>query len=354
MIKKDSYTLEHIKKIKGNRKIDTTILERNIYALGLLEALVTVGMPLIFKGGTCLTILLDSPKRLSTDIDVIVAPGTNVDYYIEKASKIFPFKSYKEQTRYGRNNIEKRHYKFVYDSPAFEREFYILLDILFEENHYTKLVEMPIKNHLINTEEPYVTVTMPSIDCIMGDKLTAFAPHTTGIPYGIDKELEIIKQMYDVACLFDVATDYDDVYNSYMNTVKTEILYRNNNCTYIDTLLDTIEASACVASRGQIGEDYPLLLAGIKKINNHIFDETFSAELAIEKACKVMYLATCILTNEKMMKIVDYDIYHDANISKSKYKKLSKIRNYEPLGFAYVVESIKLLDKYYDDNDWLH
>ena len=43
---------------------------------------------------------------------------------------------------------------------------------------------------------------------------------------------------------------------------------------------------------------------------------------------------------------VDYGKYHDAYISKSKYKKLSKIRNYEPSGFAYVVESIKLLDKF--------
>ena len=47
---------------------------------------------------------------------------------------------------------------------------------------------------------------------------------------------------------------------------------------------------------------------------------------------------------------VDYDKYHDANISKSKYKKLSKIRNYEPLGFAYIVESIKLLNKYYGND----
>mgnify|MGYP004560954307 CR=1 FL=1 len=221
--------------------------------------------------------------------------------------------------------MQKGSYKFVYNSTTFKREFYILLDNLFEDNHYTKLIEMPIKDALINTEEPYVMVTAPSIDCVMGDKLTAFAPHTTGIPFGIDKELENIKQMYDVACLFDVAVDYEDVYKSYMNTVKTEILYRNNDCTYIDTLLDTIEASACIASRGQIGEDYPLLLAGIKKINNHIFDETFSAELAIVKACKVMYLATCILTNEKMIKIVNYDVYHDANISKSKYKNLVRL-----------------------------
>ena len=47
---------------------------------------------------------------------------------------------------------------------------------------------------------------------------------------------------------------------------------------------------------------------------------------------------------------VDYDKYHDANISKSMYKKLSKIRNYEPLGFAYIVESIKLLDKFYGND----
>lgn len=47
---------------------------------------------------------------------------------------------------------------------------------------------------------------------------------------------------------------------------------------------------------------------------------------------------------------VDYDKYHDAYISKSKYKKLSKIRNYKPSGFAYVVESNKLLDKYYGND----
>ena len=29
---------------------------------------------------------------------------------------------------------------------------------------------------------------------------------------------------------------------------------------------------------------------------------------------------------------VDYNKYHDANISNSKYRKLSKIRNYEPSG----------------------
>lgn len=45
--------------------------------------------------------------RLSTDIDIIVEPGTEVDVYLEKAAKIFPFKAYEEQIRKGKNNIEK-------------------------------------------------------------------------------------------------------------------------------------------------------------------------------------------------------------------------------------------------------
>jgi hypothetical protein len=312
--------------------------------LGLLEALATVGMPFVFKGGTSLNLLLDTPKRLSTDIDIIVTPGTDVDAFIKEASKIFPFKSATQQIRYGRDNIEKRHYQFIYDSPAFGREFYILLDILFEKNNYAKLIQKPINNALIVTEPPYNMVTMPPVDCIMGDKLTAFAPHTTGIPFGVDKELEIIKQMYDVSCLFDVFENFDDVYISYINTVKAEIAYRGGRMTEEDALWDTIEASACIAGRGQVGNDYDMLLSGIKKLSTHIFDESFNAELAVQRACKVMYTAACILQKQEMKRIDNPDEYHEMNISKTRYKKLSKLRNFDALSFAYVVETLKLID----------
>lgn len=63
-------------------------------------------------------LLLDKPRRLSTDIDIIVEPGTDVEQYISEAGKIFPFKSQSEDVRKGRNNIEKRHYEFTYDSPV--------------------------------------------------------------------------------------------------------------------------------------------------------------------------------------------------------------------------------------------
>lgn len=76
MLTKENFTLEYVMELKKNRIVDSFILERSIYAFGLLEALCRVNMPFIFKGGTSLMLLLDQPRRLSTDIDIIVAPET--------------------------------------------------------------------------------------------------------------------------------------------------------------------------------------------------------------------------------------------------------------------------------------
>lgn len=99
MIKRATYELWHIREIADAKRCDPILLERSIYAFGLLESLVRVEMPFIFKGGTSLMVLLEHPRRLSTDIDIIVRPGTDIDHYIELASDIFPFKRQDEQIR---------------------------------------------------------------------------------------------------------------------------------------------------------------------------------------------------------------------------------------------------------------
>ena len=127
----------------------------------MLEAITKVKLPFIFKGGTCLLLLLDKPMRLSTDIDIIVDPLLNIEDYIQKIANIFPFKSFAEQERKGKKNIEKRHFKFVYESPITKKEIYILLDILFEENNYKSLVEKEIGGELLITEGKNFTVKVP-------------------------------------------------------------------------------------------------------------------------------------------------------------------------------------------------
>ena len=126
MIDKQIYELDYIRKLQRKYSADPGLIERALYAFGLLEAIKSVGMPFCFKGGTCLMLILDNPARLSTDIDILVEPGTDVDGYIERASKIFPFINKQEDVRKGKNGVEKRHFKFTYFSPARNTEFYAI------------------------------------------------------------------------------------------------------------------------------------------------------------------------------------------------------------------------------------
>ena len=176
MISRENYSIEHIMKLRESSKRDPALIERVLFAFGLLEALKRVELPFVFKGGTSLLLLLDEPMRLSTDIDIIVEPGTEVDIYLEKAAKIFPFKNYEEQIRKGKNDIEKRHFKFQFDSPRANEPVEIILDILFESCKYAKTIEKNIDCKLLITEPEYLRVRVPDVNSILADKLTAFAP----------------------------------------------------------------------------------------------------------------------------------------------------------------------------------
>ena len=73
MLARENYSAEHITGLRTRTGADPSILERTVFAFGLLEAIRSVGMPFIFKGGTSLMLMLENPRRLSTDIDIIVS-----------------------------------------------------------------------------------------------------------------------------------------------------------------------------------------------------------------------------------------------------------------------------------------
>lgn len=79
MIDLSVYTSEYIQNLTDEIKADRNLVERALFAFGLLEALARANLPFVFKGGTCLLLLLNDPKRLSTDIDIIVEPNLNLD-----------------------------------------------------------------------------------------------------------------------------------------------------------------------------------------------------------------------------------------------------------------------------------
>lgn len=345
MLSKYNFSKEHIDELKVKYKRDPALLERTIYAFGMLEAIAQVKLPFIFKGGTCLMLLLNNPARLSTDIDIIVKPGTDISEYVEAASKIFPFTNFEEQVRKGKNNIEKKHFKFTYVSPVTGREIHILLDVLFEENNYAKLIKKEIKNDLLVTEGGKTEVTIPDLNCILGDKFTAFAPHTTGIPLGVGKDVEVLKQMYDVASLIQEMNDFQLVKTTYSNISKTEIAYRGISLTYEDCLIDTIKTAQSIASHGKLnGEEYLKLQEGARGLGSFIFSENFNPEVAAKRAPIVMYFAACLLEDKAFEKYKDEQLPARSFIH-SEFKSFNFLRKLSPEAYYYICKTDEILRK---------
>lgn len=73
MIHKDTLTSAWIDRVsKANRNADKILVEKVIRALMFLEGLVKQDIQFVFKGGTALMLLMNSTKRLSIDIDIIL------------------------------------------------------------------------------------------------------------------------------------------------------------------------------------------------------------------------------------------------------------------------------------------
>lgn len=294
-------------------------MEAMIHALYLLDQLTSTGVAFIFKGGTSLVLLMPRPLRFSVDIDIIVSPRITreeLEHYLEQvvASSAFLRVELDERRSY-KERIPKAHYKFIYRSNvptrnrqgervnAPERE--ILLDVLFAENPYPVLTERPIQTDWVKVTGEPVYVWTPDINSIAGDKLVAFAPNTTGVPYGVDKEKEIIKQLFDVGNLFLQIDDLETFRQSYHNSATEEIRYRpERNIGSVEAVLqDTINTGLLIAQRGFHDPDdeqsnirYAEINKGIDQFSHFVFEGNFRIEHAQVASARAAYLAAVLLT----------------------------------------------------------
>ena len=295
---------------------DPSLMESMIYALYLLEQLKLTGLDFIFKGGTSLVLLLEQPKRFSIDIDIIVSPQISravLENYLEKIVVASAFiRMEPDEKRSYKPGIAKAHYKFIFNSnyatkskedkviSSPERE--ILLDIIFAENHYPTLIDRPIETDWLLTISEPVFIKTPDINSIMGDKLTAFAPNTTGVPYGADKEKEMMKQLFDVGCLFDLITDLETVKVSFTETAKGEIAYRpERKISSVEQVLhDIIDTAILIAKKDILKTDddkakFFEINTGIEQFRHFVYVGKFSILDAQVASAKAAYLASIIL-----------------------------------------------------------
>jgi predicted nucleotidyltransferase component of viral defense system len=332
-------------------KQDPEIIEKMVMAFTLAESLKRAGLDFIFKGGTSLSLLTKSLERFSIDVDIIVNPKIQIGPYLDKAVALGNFSSQEEQIRSSQNKkLPARHFLFHYNTHSGERR-HIVLDVLFEEADYPVTVEIPIVSTVLKIEGDPINVTCPSTECLLGDKLTAFAPHTTGILFNHDKDLEIAKQLFDIAHLFDYLNTLKMVAISFEQIVQKELKYRNLvNITTEEVLFDTFYTSCLIASKGSIvlGDtkvsDFNEFILGAKKMTGYLAKGTFNIDRAILCASKAAYLSATIIS--KADEIVRCENNMTAPlllIENTQFNKLNKIYKNNREAFYYFSQALTIL-----------
>lgn len=335
--------------------LDKTLIEKTVRAFSLLESLALSGCPFIFKGGTACMLHLGSSKRLSIDIDIICPPDTDISQYLRKYSEAYGFSDIHLVERVSSHNVPKSHAKCFYKVSYVTNkdEEAILLDVLFENTHYERVVQLPITSPFLKMVGDPVMVNVPSAEDILGDKLTAFAPHTSGIRY-FKKErncsLEIIKQMFDVASLFEVCNDYRLTHDTFHKFGSIELGYRNlEGVTTTDILIDVIRTAQCISLRGFSSKDeYELLLGGVKRIGGLILNERYHLDQAIRDSAKAAYVASLILVHGTEIRRYDstqIEELRNVEIGHSLTNKLNKLKKTNQEAFFYWWQVDTLLSK---------
>lgn len=340
MINKETHTVQWITNLKNKlgKGIDPKLIEKVIWALTLLEQLRLKGLNFTFKGGTALLLATKTPKRFSIDIDIITEHSEKeIRSVLQKivAEKIF-ISWEDDNNRKHTPDAPIGHFKTYYKSVVDGNTEPILLDLLYTPNPYPEVRELPIKHSWLSTSDEETIIIMPTFDAILGDKLTAFAPKTTGILYTKNRPVEIIKQLYDIAFLFDNITNLETVKNSYNKVVQEEIGFRKLALTVTEVLEDTWQACYALAERDTSSEEFKHLQLGIRNFTNFTIDR-FSLDEAITAASKVAYLTELIKSNSDI-EIERFKSPLETKewlIEDQQYNKLNKLKKNNPEAFYY-------------------
>jgi len=362
MILPASYNPDWIQeKRKAYPKSDPNLMEKVIYALSLVEQLAQTNLSFTFKGGTNLLLILPDPKRFSIDVDIVTTENrSKIERVLAEICSRSIFTNFElDELRSYKPGIPKAHYQLKYISKLDDKERGILLDVLYEEHGYAELVNSPIMNEWVQNDENLITVPTPSIDSIAGDKLTAFAPNTVSVrflvehPDGkiIDKQMEVMKQLFDLGVLFDRISNLHNLRKSFENTAQKEIAYRGErSITAKDVLTDIINTSLMISSLGKFFDpraEYQHVLNGLSYLKPYIYVGSFRIDDAVLASAKAAYLAAMILTGYEgeILRWQNGDDILKYMITPIEYQFLNKRRNVQGSPLFYWFQTLGLLGK---------
>lgn len=332
-----------------------------IYALHLLECIKTNGLDFVFKGGTSLVPLLEEGNRFSIDIDIICnSDRETLERILNKVIDSSNFKSFElDEHRSYKEGVPKAHYSFTFDSAKKGKySGTIFLDVLIEDSIYPELTEKPVQTKWIETENE-IKIVVPTIDAITGDKLTAFAPNTVGIPYfkGRDQQpfsMEICKQLFDLSKLFERIENMEIVAQSFQAFAIQEIEYRKtetSDLTPEKVLQDTIDTCVILTKKGKGSADekqkFTELQKGIRAFGTgFLMNGNFRIDDAVPAAARIAYLSAKIL--HKDVSPIEYFQEQDIkewNIENQDWNFLNRLKKQpDKTGFYYWHKALEVMN----------
>lgn len=330
---------------KDNPAANLQLLEKTIGALYLVENLSNNGLDFIFKGGTSLVLLLNDLKRFSVDVDIITEESREkVLECIEnivKSNELFTRYEENKRDNSASQRMKLQHYKFFFQSATDESEKYILLDVAYEDNKYPEIITKNIKNVKLKITSDSI-VKLPTIDSILGDKLTVLATKTTGISYDSNKELELMKQLYDVDKLFNESENVKIIRESFIAIANRELKYRNLYEVTYDDVLDDIE-DFCKDIILLKQEHIEKINSGMKSLKNFILERKFLIDVEVlTVASKVLYLISLIRYEKNTIEKYTENVVIPEVIVPLEYKKrLNKIKKYNNEAYYYILKSFE-------------
>jgi len=277
------------------------IFERCVHALELVGRLSEAGLDFIFKGGTSLILHLEPVRRLSVDVDIAcLEPQERVGEVLNQVTKL-PFTRWEHQDWRDAENPPTKYFKVCYPTQLGpEPERHIQLDVLVQPSPYPVVEKREIRTTFVEVEKP-VAVKIPSVNCLLGDKLAAFAPNTIGVlyqPYSRrtgepiePRPIRVMKQLFDVGELFAVADDLPVVAETYQRIFVEQNKYRGSKFTVTQALDDTLDAAYWLSQTDLLpkesNEKTDFFRQGRQGLNNHLLNLEFTfprAQVAASRA----------------------------------------------------------------------
>lgn len=357
MINENCFTPEWITQKRIELHTDPYLLERAIHAFALLGHLVESSLEFVFKGGTCMLLHVPIIRRLSIDIDILcAATSETLEEKLETVASRAPFTHFAEDDRGQRGLPSRRHFKFYYQ-PVFANNPapFVILDVVEEAETPHEIIHKPILPSLLEIDRE-ITVAVPSIESLLADKLTAFAPKTIGVPFepahghGPDT-MQIMKQLFDVGELFDIADDISTIRTVYEKVYVQESHYRGGSFTSKQTLDDSLEAALHLSMHGLRGagikHEAELLMDGTRKLTSHLINHRFGLREAKVAAAKAALSSRIIRTEENGESLGLYRALPDINEIremeiKGDWGRLNLLKNTSPEAFYYWYQAAKL------------